>query len=505
MTDPSDSARDHSGDAGSFPSSPGVVRRVRTDLVAALVDAVLQVQISSSSGARALLRENVEQRLGALPLRDHEAVRPAVVELVQQCDVHPGGLVELAACVELLAAEDPAYLQVRRVVEETEALAVEPELGVMWRQLRPALERLRLRQMQPIFLQVTSGLLGVLPVHCDSTWSAFVHLVGLNGPAGPIPPWMAFLEVVRDHLDSDTGARVRELVRSLAREWGGTADLERVRAWYEAQTPRPTKAGVLTLVLAPDLTDPDSFSLYSVQRWDDDASAPVRDEEVVVRRKELRAAVASIIARAEEDWAARATELKLEFVLPLSLLNEPVEWWSKEAPTPAGPPLALYHSVIVRSLERLRRPDWHRVWLQRWERLADEPSGAIVLTDLDPDRPDHLRRLEADLRDDERCVGLVLSAPPDADTDRSQEIMVALRAGIPLILWHRGGSSTAAVRQVVEGLLESLPNVPERAARLRRQIEKLQPDERETHPGRGLAVLWDNARRVPRAPLVKSG
>ena len=204
----------------------------------------------------------------------------------------------------------------------------------------------------------------------------------------------------------------------------------------------------------------------------------------------------------EEDWAVGSAELRIEFVMPLPLLNEPVEWWPKDSRNPPTVPLALYHPIVVRSFERLRTPSWHRVWLRRWERLVQEPTTGRVLWS-DPNRRDHLRRLEADLASDHGYVAVVLNEPPSADIAHAQEIMVALRAGVPLIIWHRAGRVTPAVRQFMQEIVMPLEDVPDRIADLRRRIERLGPEQRDVHPGRELTVLWDNAYRTPEAARLK--
>jgi hypothetical protein len=478
----------------------GVVGGIERRLTSQLVDALEDSPVISSPDNRELLREALEASLGPLGLRDHARARSVFVDIIQACRKRRSGLAEFAASVELIAGRDPACHEVYRLIEQLQALSIESTLAQMWQPLSDALAAVPLSEVQSIILYVTDGRIGVLPTYCDKTWPAFIHLVGANSsPGNPVPPWVTFLELVRYRFSDDAGDLVRLLTRRLATTWGCTAELDRAGAQYDAEPARPTKAGVLTVVLSPDPTDPGSFTLYTVHRWEDDVAAPVRDEDVTVRRDGLLNAVETAVARAEEDWAARSADLKIEFVLPLSLLNEPVEWWPKESSEGSLPAaLAVYHSVVVRSLERLRRPSWHRRWLCRWDRLQ-AGSDSKILQGQDPGRPGHLRRLEAELADGS-YVGVVLSRPPSPDITEPQEIIVALRAGVPLIVWHRGGDSTPEVRKTIARLLKDLRTVPEAATQLRREIERQQDGDSDS--GRELSVLWDDAHRAPSLPLA---
>lgn len=493
-------------DRGSTDVSRAV-RAVREGLIDELVSGLGRITALSSVAGRDLLRDEIRDRLGALTLRDHDAARLWFVELVKQCLKTRSGLAELAASVGFLAPGDTEALEVQRLVEQLEALTFEPKLGPHWRDLRRALAPVPLREAQQFIHHVTDGRLGLLPTHCTDTWSAFVHLVGQNSLPQQLTPWMTFLELVRDRLEAEAGETVRRLIRRIAGDWGVTGDLEEVRADYQSYTQPVLRAGVLTIVVSPDPMDPDSFTLHSIQRWDDDGAVPVRGEEIEVNRADLAAEVEAVVRKAEEDWSTRPTELKLEFVLPLQLLNEPVEWWPKDSQIPPSVPLALYHSVVIRSYERMRRISWHRVWIRRWETMMREPAICKVHRG-DHEREDHLRLLEAELNSDDRYVAVVLSAPPVPDARSAQEIMVALRSGIPVILWHRAGGS--AVWQTLNEDLpitdgfERLRSLPDHAAQLRRDIEGLHSSQREAHPGRELSVLWDNPNRVPQMSTVAS-
>lgn len=469
--------------------------RLEGDIVALLVDRLIQIPALSTSPGRDVLREEIRRRLAYVDFLDHVPARVQLISLVQHCRRQPRDLSVLAAVVDFLAPGDPDGLEVHRLIEQLQALAAYPVLTSLWCDLRKGLEAIPLDEAQPLFMHV-AGQLGTLPAHCQDTWSAFVHLFGVNPARGRVvPPWMEFLELVRQDVNPSLRARVRLAIRRLATQWDCTEELERVRYSYRRKTPRLLRSGVLVVVAQPEPQSPQSYTLFTIQQWDGVDLPPVRGESVSVARADLSSAVEAAVQAAEERWATQAADLRIEFVLPLQLLNEPVEWWSKDPRAEPPAPLGLYHSVVLRSLERLYRRSWQRVWRQRWDRLMDDSADRRVLV-CDPTRQEHLRKLQADLLDDS-YIGVVLSTPPHADPDEAQEIMVALRVGIPVILWHRSGHPTALIHDAVSDLCLELSKLPDRLALLRRELERLDSAERDSHPARELSLLWDDAHHAP--------
>lgn len=156
------------------------------------------------------------------------------------------------------------------------------------------------------------------------------------------------------------------------------------------------------------------------------------------------------------------------------------------------------YPVVVRSLERLRTPRWHRHWHQRWQQLRDAPTSSEVYWSQ-PAGADYFTRLETELKGDRRTVCLVLSEPPASPGGGQQEVEAALRAGLPVIIWHRADCSSPAFREAVSSLVSDagLAELPTRAKELRHEALRLDPDLRIDHIGRHLTVLWDDPARRP--------
>jgi hypothetical protein len=489
--------------------------QLRRNLEARLVTSLVEMPTLNSADGRAELTETLAHYMGwRLPLRDQGPSRLFFVQLVRQCADVRAGLTELAQAVAHLTDGEPGCDEVQRLVNQCEALEIEATLEEIWDDLRRELSKIPLADVQPLVIEVTQGRVGLPPKHCSGTWETFVYLIGQNTLPDQLPSWVAFLEIIRERFgneEEDLNGTVRSYLRRVVRSWqshSASEGLDRLRFEHGERHQPVLRAGVLTIEVAPTAPgNPDSVAVCAIQRWDDDESAPQRGPDILVSRGGLQTVVEHLVEAAEQDWAMRSADLRIEFLLPIALLNESVEWWPKDSQSPPMVPLAMYHSVVLRSLDRMQRRSWHRMWLRRWERLLQEPATSQVLW-IEANRERHLSRLEAELMSDDTYVGVVLSAPPEADPQIGQEILVALRTGIPLILWHRSNCDNGFRQVAAELVLDRLDAVPQRLGEMRRQIESLESADTDLHPVREISLLWDDAYRIPhtvRPHLSKGG
>lgn len=161
--------------------APDEASGLRGQLIVELVGVLAETPPLASVVERELLRTYLEGQLPSLGLTDHLRARSFYAELVMRCTGRTGGLADLGMGIEMIAGGDPGVRQAQRLLEQVHALSIEPSLHRAWKPLQAGLRGLPLKQTQPVILEVTGGRLGVLPVHCDGTWPAFVHLVGQNG------------------------------------------------------------------------------------------------------------------------------------------------------------------------------------------------------------------------------------------------------------------------------------------------------------------------------------
>jgi hypothetical protein len=247
------------------------------------------------------------------------------------------------------------------------------------------------------------------------------------------------------------------------------------------------------IVMEPDAIDRNRYLLSSWRQDDPAQWPPARGETRLVLTDDLERCVDELVVSAERAWSGHGHSAALEFVLPRALLNLPVHLWHKEHNSGYPYPLWLDYPIVLRSLERMQSPQWHRVWHQRWQVLMDDPSAARVYFG----RPTDLgqpHRLHTILRDPQWAL-MVLAAPPPCELrSGADELAVALRSGLPGMVWHPETSSEA-LREVVTRLTEGagLSDVPGQMQILRQAAFQTSS---EGNTARDLVVLWDDPRRV---------
>ncbi|WIM97897.1 hypothetical protein ACTOB_001454 [Actinoplanes oblitus] len=452
--------------------------------------------IRSRSGRQLFLQE-ADTALGRPPLpRDHEVPHLQLVEVVTTCAARPGGLRLLVECLELLEPNTEQVAGLYRLVDEWQVTEIFAGHDIAW--LREELHRLRGREALRHLVAATRS--AEAPSYCADAWHVLAYLTGLNAVDG-MPPWLRCLHTVTPLLPPETEPRLRELTTALAAQWKLSAQLAALRAQLPAPSPGPSMA-YLVIQFEKYGGDDESYIVSHWRQWASRVWRPVRGEDQRVGRDELEAAVDRIVLRTERDWAEKDGPVTIEFVLPWELLNTPVEAWRKELASRSPTPLAMDYPVVVRSLERLQTREWHRLWRSRWRLLTDNPRQPHPIHFAEPDQTD--LRLEAMLKRDAGIVAMVLHQPPTPSSLGESQALAALRAGLPILIWHRSQAADSGLRSAVAALLgggasgpSELAQLPVRMARLRQRAWSEDAGRREQHVGHGIAVLWDDPDRQP--------
>src|SRR5262249_5679582 len=217
---------------------------------------------------------------------------------------------------------------------------------------------------------------------------------------------------------------------------------------------------------------------------------PERGLDVEVGYAELESAVEQLVNRAEATWGAETGEPTLEFILPFQLLNDAVDWWCRDAGGPQAVPFCLEYPLVLRSLERMRATHWHRPWRNRWAVLMAEAS----LTHWGPEKYDEeeLHQWNITLSADPQLASVALSLPPVRQAHPGHvPLEMALRAGVPVVVWDRRDQSATEFRPTVSELLSGpVVRLPQRIQALRKVAAK--SGTGHSHLGRHLAVLCDD-------------
>lgn len=215
-----------------------------------------------------------------------------------------------------------------------------------------------------------------------------------------------------------------------------------------------------------------------------------------------------------DDWSDlvmsfdEADRVRVEFLLPWSLLGHPVEHWLTD-----GHEYLLGHKypVVVRSLDRLERPSWRRDWTRRWRALQHaalwpscEGIAWLALDTTSPSTLDgevlHVRGRDGEVRAwlDERpettALGLGLAFAYDPRSPkRALCLQEAVCEGVPLIVWRRdGGDPAELARRASEVAAAQFSELPDLMRRWRRTAARDNTEDMHNH----LTLLWDDPECV---------
>lgn len=488
------------------------VNDVRLRVERDFVNTLEQCPRVREESSRELLMNNISSRLGAdLGLRQHATTRTYVIELVHVCARQPGGLELLTDELEYLDPLAPEVPVLHCLCDEWQALSTYGD--EMWPDLRSTLysvtltdgedQRAELAALRGLTAKATGSRLTELPRHCTTIWHVFVHLTGANTLPDTLPPCMVLLECLAQEVDDPALAqRLRDWNRTWAQRYQLT-DLLDAAPRRTSEHRREVRNVYLIIQIDPDPIDGGQVLVSHWRQWDPAGWRPHRGADLQVPSSALETHVDRLIAEMEIMLGARADaastgELWLEFILPADLLNLPVQLWSK-TPFREKIPIVVDHPLVVRSLERLRTPRLHLAWRRRWAHLT---TGPVRPYWSQPSGDSYFTRLAAELSYDQRIMSLVLSAPPEPGNETSyREINAALQAGVPAIIWHRSDCSLAQFREAVMTMMAdgALARLPERTAALRRNAIILSSTN-PGHPGKELALLWDDPEQLPEPP-----
>ncbi len=222
--------------------------------------------------------------------------------------------------------------------------------------------------------------------------------------------------------------------------------------------------------------------------------------------------MAALIEKVEDDWARYSPDIRIEFVLDYENLNLDVDQWPWENDAFLAQPMGCRYPVVVRSLERMTMRKYHREWLQRWDAMTDQLGRAGGLAHTAACRATSgteqgLRELQTRFNRERGLVSLVLSAPPRPETAGRDEITAGMKAGVPLIVWHRHDCGSTEFTDVVESVLHGQDELHllERVRMARTTAFAEGPARR--HVGEALTILYDDPTRlvVPSQPGPPEG
>jgi nucleoside phosphorylase len=343
--------------------------------------------------------------------------------------------------------------------------------------------------------RAASDLPGPASDHLHTPSAAFHYLADRNtGPSGLARP-LVFVDSIADQLtDAELAGELHRWVERQATAMRSEEALSRWRSRSPGASRRPDANPCLLIEIEVVGIDRGQCRISS---YIQDRSGPWHprrwpDEPITVALEKAERVVGRLVDRAErEEWSTSETAPTIDFLLPRGLLNLPVEWWTSRMSMGPAFPLCVAYAVAVRSLERMRHVDRPRLWSIRWRALTSVPFAGRVFWGRNPVDGDQLTEWEIELGNDDSIAAVVLSTPPD-QWPGSAELISAVVLGVPVVLWDRRAPRSRDADAQLHGLIDEDPS----DLRSRTRALRSQAAAGGAHPGRYVALMWDNPKRL---------
>ncbi|MFE5564648.1 hypothetical protein ACFQ68_06620 [Amycolatopsis japonica] len=323
-------------------------------------------------------------------------------------------------------------------------------------------------------------------------WEAFQLLTDFNAGPDGIPPALTFLGLLAENAGGEPDAMIEGWLANQARSLRLAPALGHQRL---TRSPIPDRPHLhLMIMLEPVSADPTRCTLAFWRQDDPEVWPPSLGgvREIGIEEVELR--VDDVILETEGVWSGQSMSASVEFLLPRTLINLPVQRWAKEHETGQPQPLRYGYRLGIRSLERMRARHWHRAWHVRWDSMVKDPAADRLHYSGRPEVGDH--PIDAILSD-EHWVGLVLAKPPSpqAKPDGSpDELTSALRSGLPVVLWHPD-AEPETLRELLDWVLAAESGFNELPDR-RKLANSGMAVPFKNSLAHDLVVMWDDPKRV---------
>jgi hypothetical protein len=469
-----------------------------------LVRALLRVGCLADLNGRNLVVRIVSDELGhPLLVDEHPQCAAHLFSIVETCHNRPDGLATLLFVLEQIEPGTRAIVEVRRII--TEMSALEAWSPGERQRLFGLLSGVVVPDIAHVYRFVAGSNAPVLRM--QTTYSeVFLALETLNAGPDGVPKPLLFVEHLAVRVRAELAAELRRWVDVQAVRMGISDEVHAVRKSVGGQvSDKPGSFGSHAYIVFQLQREGPSNALFRLSHWRQrDLSNgwyPKRGSDFVGKLDDVKRQVASLVEAAESDWAPYDVDIRVEFFLPRDLLNLDVDQWQWEAESDFPEPMGCHFPVCVRSWDRMVARKWHRQWYIRWKRLMNQVGGESVLAPESglwgtPGDVPNLRQLTSYFERMSEVVAQVLAAPPAAFPASFDEVAVGLRAGIPVMVWHREDCGLEDFVATAKDLLyaENPGKLLDRVRLVR--TNAFASDTRNPHVGSHLAVLWDDPERV---------
>ncbi|MFD0206176.1 MULTISPECIES: VMAP-C domain-containing protein [Saccharothrix] len=473
-------------------------------LLMSLVDVMARVpSLSDRAGRNLVVRMMSAELRETLLVEEHHTAIGHLFNLAEVCQQSPERLSALVRIVSRIDHDTRAMVELRRVVAELTPLDLFPTSD------RAKLFTLLAGVVVPDIADIYRVVAGpTAPSLYGPTTYAEVFRVLETLNAGPdgLPRPLVFVEHIAARVRTELAIELHRWNESQAVSMNLLAELTAVRDSLRPEaaqplTPPPGSPAYLVLRIGGEGPGGKKFRLSSWrQLGEPNPWAPLPGQDVVGTLDEIKWHVAALIEKVEDDWAQYSPDIRIEFVLDYENLNLDVDQWPWENDDDLAQPMGCRYPVVIRSLERMTTRRYHREWRQRWVELSGQLERAAGLAHTSTCRAlsgteEGLRELLTRFNTDRALVSLVLSAPPRPENAGRDEVAAGVKAGVPLMVWHRHDCGTPEFSDAVESVLHGQDELhPLERVRLARNTAYKEAGRR--HVGAALTILYDDPDRI---------
>ncbi|MEV6235141.1 hypothetical protein [Lentzea sp. NPDC051838] len=481
----------------------------------ALVDAMQNITcLADRSGRNTVARMVCLELREQLPFEEHPQTVIHLYSLADVCSQHPKGLTTLLRVLERIEPGSKPMGALRAIVAEMTALELLPPEETT--RLFTLLQGVVVADIAEIYDAIAGPAAPRLREQTTYR-EVFRALETLNSDPSGIPKPLLLVEHIAARVRPELAIELRRWVERQALRMDLEAELKAFRGAQEPQTsltPPPSSVAYLLLQLQREGSTGGRYRLSHWRQLDLSAGwAPHRGKDLVDELDAMKEHVAALIEDVEEKWAQYRPDIHIEIVLPSEIISLDVDQWPWETDTLIPEPIGCRYPLVVRSLDRMVKRKWHRSWHARWEvLLAQLTHGPALKRDSAcwsrSATDSGLRELMSNFERKPKLVSLVLSAPPQVEKAGQDEVAVGLRAGVPLMVWHREKCDTAEFVSMVEELLHGEDDPHHLLERVRlARATAFEEGAAARHVCGKLTVLWDDPARVvvPVPPAAPEG
>ncbi|QFG24988.1 hypothetical protein [Actinomadura sp. WMMB 499] len=475
------------------------------DDVSRLVKALWRLDALQKQSAREFYLTRVRKELGIdLPVRRGENDLQELWIMVEACLEHPGAFHAFLKVVGGFHAGSTTFDAVRQLGY---ALVPEPLLEPGERRaMHDHLKRLQNADAGALRPEIVKDLfwavadpLGSVTFETGDIWPVLDALEDFNVGEDGVPPLLKFVE----RLAVERGGPVRNRLLDWVEHAAGRLGVAHVMLEQRERAARLRERPRMYLVIAfrPDGVTPDEYLISAWLQSEDGHGVMLRcEDDRPMPVTELPSLVVELLT--EEPQVVNRppmSELTLEFVLPLNLLGMQSLDQLRITVDGLERRLGIEHPVVVRSLDRIQKQNYHPAWRRKWTWLRDNPHNAEVCLMTQPGK--YLgESLYNMLLSDPASVCLALAFPPHGDgASAPDELRVALQAGAPVIAWCRSGRTPERFSAEFQDLMShGVLALPDSVLALRREAVASHGGQPSAdHLGLQLTLLFDDADRFP--------